>query len=439
MKKALAILLTTVLALSLFSGCKGNGSTKTSKVSVQTGLSGKVVMYHYMQQQGKQNGLNDLIKAFQKINPKVQIETNYVVQTNYFSTVRQLVASGDAPDIIMGQPSQYPDIINTGIIRDLSNESDVKALGLSKDDISDSSYNGKLYAFPFDFKTYGVFYNKSIYSKLSLQVPKTHAELIENCKKIKAAGIDPFIRCYNDQVYPDIEMRAYFWPALIADGKQDAWAKLMAGTTKFSDYPEWKEALTLWTDRLQFSRIDDMSNDQTKGCDLFAGGKGAMFYDGSWNIGEYLSRNPSFDIGIFPMPTDKGPGTFCEQVDDLFMVNGQSSGGKIAYEFMKSCLQPANALIWCKDSTEPSLVPGVDTSNLPSYLKDIVAAKSKNQVASAGEFTQQIYGEFTTKYRASLQAYAADQLSTKKLNVDTFTAQLQTTWNAVVAKTATSK
>ena len=329
-----AKVLLAVLILSLFG---------LPQVFGQTKLSGKVVMYHYMSQKVKNEGLVALQNEFKKANPDVVFENNLIVQTNYFSTIRQLVAAGETPDIIMGQPSQYPDIIDTGFIKDLTGAAFIKSAGLTKGDINDSSYKGKMYAFPFDFKSYGVFYNKEIFKKLGLSVPKTHAELITISEKIKAAGIDPFIRCYADQVFPDIEVRAYFWATLIKSGQTDAWAQLMAGKKKFSDYPEWTKALELWTQRMKFSRIDDMANDQSKSYDLFVGGKGAMCYQGTWSSGDIMARNPKFDIGFFAIPTDKGPGSFCLQVDDLFMVNGQSAGGKIAQKFMEFCMTPKAA------------------------------------------------------------------------------------------------
>ena len=419
-----AKVLLAVLILSLFG---------LPQVFGQTKLSGKVVMYHYMSQKVKNEGLVALQNEFKKANPDVVFENNLIVQTNYFSTIRQLVAAGETPDIIMGQPSQYPDIIDTGFIKDLTGAAFIKSAGLTKGDINDSSYKGKMYAFPFDFKSYGVFYNKEIFKKLGLSVPKTHAELITISEKIKAAGIDPFIRCYADQVFPDIEVRAYFWATLIKSGQTDAWAQLMAGKKKFSDYPEWTKALELWTQRMKFSRIDDMANDQSKSYDLFVGGKGAMCYQGTWSSGDIMARNPKFDIGFFAIPTDKGPGSFCLQVDDLFMVNGQSAGGKIAQKFMEFCMTPKAAAIWSQATLQPSLVAGVDTSALPAFLQDVIAAKEANLVAHAGEWTAQIYGEFTVTYRMLLQEYAADQLSTKKLTPASFTDKLQKAWDAIVA------
>jgi raffinose/stachyose/melibiose transport system substrate-binding protein len=186
-----------------------------ASISAQEKLSGKVVVYHYLVNGIHASVIEEIENNFRKMYPDVTFENNGVNQTNYFSTIRQLVAAGETPDIFMGQPSQYPDIIKTGVVKDLSNNAFLKNLGLLKGDINDSSYNGKLYAFPIDFKSYGVFYNKDIFKRLGLNVPKTHNELLDVAKKLKAAGVDPFIRCYNDQVFPDIEVRAYLWPALI--------------------------------------------------------------------------------------------------------------------------------------------------------------------------------------------------------------------------------
>ena len=44
----------------------------------------------------------------------------------------------------------------------------------------------------------GILYNKPIYDKLGLQVPKTWAEFMANNAKIKAAGIAPVIQTYGD-------------------------------------------------------------------------------------------------------------------------------------------------------------------------------------------------------------------------------------------------
>ncbi len=43
-----------------------------------------------------------------------------------------------------------------------------------------------------------ILYNKAVYAKLGLQVPKTWAEFMANNAKIKAAGVDPVIQTYGE-------------------------------------------------------------------------------------------------------------------------------------------------------------------------------------------------------------------------------------------------
>ena len=58
---------------------------------------------------------------------------------------------------------------------------------------------GKVYGAPNGaFMAGAVMYNKTVYSKLNLQVPKTWAEFMANNTKIKAAGIDPIIQTYGE-------------------------------------------------------------------------------------------------------------------------------------------------------------------------------------------------------------------------------------------------
>jgi raffinose/stachyose/melibiose transport system substrate-binding protein len=59
--------------------------------------------------------------------------------------------------------------------------------------------DGKVYGAPWGgFMGGAVLYNRSVYDKLSLQVPKTWADFMANNAKIKASGVDPVIQTYQD-------------------------------------------------------------------------------------------------------------------------------------------------------------------------------------------------------------------------------------------------
>jgi raffinose/stachyose/melibiose transport system substrate-binding protein len=423
MKRNLSAILVMGIIIAFFVG--GSNEALFAK-SIKKPVTIKIL--HYMGNQVKVEAFNAILKKYQTKNPSVNIEAQSISQSEYFNQLRIRIASGDVPDIMMGQPSQYPDIIKSGYVMDLSGSKLVKKLKLSSADIGDSSYNGILYGLPLDFKTYGIFYNKDIFKKYKLKKPTTQAELNTICKTLKAKGVDPWIRNYSNSVYPDIEVRAIFWPLLMENGKYDALEKLMSGKAKFTDYPEFRKALNLWRQRLKYNRNDDYSNDITMGRMKFAAGQGAMMYEGTWAYAQIVGFNPDLKLGMFPIPSDnKKSNHYCIQLDEIFMVNGKSSHVGATMDFMSFLLSPEIAGFWTAKTLSPSVVPGVSVK-LPDVMKTAMKAKESGKVAHAGKFTLQFYGEYANNWRNYLQAFAAD----KNHDVDQCINKLQTAFDEII-------
>ena len=84
----------------------------------------------------------------------------------------------------------------------------------------------------------GILYNKKVYEKLGLQVPKTWAEFMANNAKIKAAGIDPVIQSYQDTWTSQLFVLADYHNIAAAD---PGWAeKYTAGQVKYAQEPAVK-------------------------------------------------------------------------------------------------------------------------------------------------------------------------------------------------------
>jgi ABC-type glycerol-3-phosphate transport system substrate-binding protein len=212
----------------------------------------------------------------------------------------------------------------------------------------------------------------------------------------------------------------------------------MSGETKFTDYPEFKRAMELWTQRLKWYRPDDGGNDQNKSVDLFTQGKTGMFYTGTWNISEIYDRNPDIKMDIFPIPIEDAEGTYCIQVDQLFMVTNVNDGGKLPLAFMNFCMRPEVNKTWCEMTFQPGVIKGAESEKLPPLVNNVMKTKSQGPTAHAGLWTKQMYGEFTTTWRQQLQKYASDR-KFDKVGADTaiaeFTAEFQKAWGAIVEKT----
>jgi raffinose/stachyose/melibiose transport system substrate-binding protein len=71
---------------------------------------------------------------------------------------------------------------------------------------------GKVYGIPIStVMGGGWFYNKKVYAQLGLKVPKTWAELLANCEKIKKAGLTAVIGSYKDDWTSQLILLADFY------------------------------------------------------------------------------------------------------------------------------------------------------------------------------------------------------------------------------------
>ena len=400
MKKGISLLLTLCLMLGIMSFAVAEEEPVT------------ITILHYMGNEVKLNAFNAILDGYMELHPNVTFDSQALSQNEYITQLRTRVGAGDAPDIMMGQPSQYIDIIEAGYVMDLTGNELIDKLGLTAADIGDCSWNGKVYALPLDFKTYAVIYNKGIFAEYGLTEPTTQDELDAICETLSANGIDPWIRNYSNLTYPDIEIRAILWPLLMENGKFDAFEKLMSGEAQWADYPEFTKALELWGRRMEYSRLDDMSNDTTMARQAMAAGEAAMIYDGTWAYAQIQGFNPEQEYGMFAVPRDDGvANSYCVQLDQIFMVNGQSEHVDEALDFLEYLLSPDVAGQWSAATYNPSVVPGV-TVEMPEVIKVAMNAKETNNIAHAGNFTAQLSGEYLTNWRAVLQSFAADRTLT---------------------------
>ncbi len=419
MKRILVALLALALILPAF-----------SMAAAEEAVNIKV--FHYMAQATKQAGLDAIEAAYTAAHPNVTFTNIYYNQgTDYFPQLSTALSSGDQPNIIMGNPGLYPDLVSEGFVMDLTENGTINGLNLPSGDLGDVSSNGKIYGFPIDFKSWGIFYNKTIFSELGLTEPTTLTELNALQDKLIAAGYDPYVRSFGDAVYGDIEMRNTVWPRALAAGNKDLFEKLMNGEGKFTDYPYFAEALQNWTQRMVAPRADDMSNTQDMALEIFAAGGAAMRYDGTWCIGDLLKKNPGFEIGFFVAPIDDNSSAKLNvQVDQAFMVNPQAAHSDVALNFMEYWI--TEGVAWSEMSQMP-LLTGVTSDKLLPLVKTLAEIKASGNIAHYGDFTKPFSTAFTKAWRTELTAYAESVLTGGTMTVDECLANLQKAFDEAIA------
>lgn len=414
----------------------------TTSFALADDTAASITVFHYMVEGDKAAGMDAIEKKFQEQYPNVTFENiAYSQGTDYFAQLETALAAGDNPEIMMGNPGLYSDLINEGFVKDLTGNEVIQKLGLTSGDMGDVSFNGKWYAYPVDFKSWGVFYNVDLFNKLGLSVPKTESELLDVCKKLQDAGVSPWAEWYADGASVDIEMRTIVWTEALANGDKDMFEKLMKGEKKVTDYPYFAKGLEVWARRMgNWARTDATSNTQTDANEVFISGQAGMLYQGTWNIGsiEGLIKNSDFNYGFFLCPTDdsgKDP-VLNVQVDQAFMINPKADDADMACKFMEFWLTDCMGM-WSDSSFQPCIT-GATTENTPELLLNLLNAKASGNTACYGDFTMPFSSAFTSAYRKALTAWATycctGVESSGVKSVDTCLAYMQELFDEEIAQ-----
>ena len=397
-----------------------------------------ITVFHYMTQSSKQAGLDAVESAFAEAHPEYNITWDNVFYnqgTDYFPQLQTALAGGDQPEIIMGNPGLYPDLVEQGYVADLSDNETIKSLNLPSGDLGDVSADGKIYGFPIDFKSWGVFYNKKIFKDLGIEEPKTYTELLEDCQKIADSGIDPWAHAFGDAVFGDIEMRNYVWTKALDEGQNDVFEKLMNGEKKLEDYDFFKDGLNLWAERLAWMRDDAMTNDQNAALEVFTSGKAAMMYFGTWGIGdlESLIEGTDFEYGFFVEPIDdEGSAKLNVQVDQSFMVNPNSENFDVATEFMEYWVTEG-AASWSAKSWMP-LLNGSVAESTPEIVKTLAEIKATGNISHYGDFTKPFDSQFTSDWRTYLTSFAESYSNGSDMSADECLENMQAKFDQDIAE-----
>jgi raffinose/stachyose/melibiose transport system substrate-binding protein len=152
----------------------------------------------------------------------------------------------------------------------------------------------------------GVLYNRAVYQRLGLQVPKSWAQFMDNNAKIKAAGVAPVIQTYQDTWTSQLFVLADFHN--VAAAEPNFAADYTANKTKYATSP----AAVKGFQRLQqvhdagYLNQDFASAKLEDGLRELATGKGAHYPILTFTLGTLLANNPAEakDVGFFALPGD---------------------------------------------------------------------------------------------------------------------------------------
>jgi multiple sugar transport system substrate-binding protein len=184
--------------------------------------------------------------------------------------VAELLAASSGPGVLRYASSLVP--LNSIITSEMRKN----LLGL---DVASANYdpNGTAYGIPYGLQPTVMYFNKSLFRKAGLDPanpPRSYAELVAAAKKLKAAGITPFIGGDKETATSEWWF-GWLWPG--AGTKQDSYS-LASGKLPFTS-KQVETTVTRYTQLVKDGYFEPgmESTPIATAVDQFSNGKGAMF------------------------------------------------------------------------------------------------------------------------------------------------------------------
>ena len=264
-----------------------------SALSVGAATPLKLFYYGDATQAGYQEDIDLFIEQFKTDNPDIDLQVEILFSQPYHQKLGAYIASGQLPDVVYMWPGNRDSSMllhRLGLARDLK-----PILGAAfLKSFSPSALNTKMQASKklaelpqSNTFTTTVYVNKKLLADNGFKVPRTYAEMKAMVLRLKAKGIQTLLLPDGDQWPAQSCLFSTIAGRMAGDAFTDA---VVAGRAKFTD-PTFVAALTFYATLFKDGVIDksNMTMGYGDGPGLFASGKAAMFVDGDWRVGAYLT------------------------------------------------------------------------------------------------------------------------------------------------------
>ncbi len=319
-RKSLAAALAAAMAISI-AGCGGEKAAEpttapeTSAQSTTPAASGEKVtlnLWHIQTTDPMPGIIEDSMKRFSADNPNYEVVVT-PMQNDAFKTKLQIaMGSNSAPDIFPhwtgGPMNAYVEAEKIVDLTTYMNENDYKGRFMDAA-ISQVTYKDKLWAVPVENTSVAMmFYNKELFAKYNLQVPKTISELEKVADTLKSNGIIPFSLANKTQ------WTGSMWYCYLVDryGGASAFtnaANRSGGSFENEAFTQAGTKLQEWVKKDYFNKgFNGTDEDSGQSRTLLYTGKAAMTLMGSWFLSTVGGENKEFleKVGSFAFPAADG-------------------------------------------------------------------------------------------------------------------------------------
>jgi len=292
---ALAVLLSAVLIIGAFSGCKKNTDT-SKKVTIQ-----------WWSPNWDEAVSKQLVSEFHAKNPNITVKLVVTDWDTYKSKITTAISANNAPQLSSVLITDVPQFAQKGLAQDLGSyckEENIDTNDFLQNALNIAKVDGKIYGLPFRYDGSGIYYNVDMLKAAGYDAfPTTWSDLITMCKKLTNNGVYGLgwplgnqgnaVNRFIQQLY------TYGGSILNSDDKQCT----LNGSTA-------DKALTNIVDSIKegYASPDSLEWDNTKLVDAFGTGKIAVYLDGPYDVATLSSSYPKLNFKTAVIPGVEGMG-----------------------------------------------------------------------------------------------------------------------------------
>ncbi|WP_435309900.1 ABC transporter substrate-binding protein [Sebaldella termitidis] len=180
MKNKIFWLIMLILILTVSCGEKNKASGKDGSKEI-------VLRFLWWGSESRHKATLDAIKLFEEKNPGIKIKAEYGGTDGYFQKLSTQLTGNTAPDImqvdyiwLFNFSKNGDGFYDINLLKDEFN-----LANYTKEDLSYTTINGKLNAIPVGMNGRAFFFNKSLYERAGIEIPKTFDELLAADKILK--------------------------------------------------------------------------------------------------------------------------------------------------------------------------------------------------------------------------------------------------------------
>ena len=312
LKKMLIGLLVLCIAISII-GCGGT-SSNTEKAATNNDEKTSESNEKAVEKSGEAVEIRlaswrvEEIEAFKKLNeefskefPNIKVKYESVKATEYDSILATSFATNTAADLAYIRPfDRGVNLFEAGNIIELSEKELPNLKNIS--DTQKKVYqdkDGKLFALPYIYVSYGFIYNKAIFDKSGLSEPDTWDDFYKALDTLKKNNVTPLALGTKDAwVLSEVVSNGNYATFV---GGEDWRQALLKGEKNFMDtnFVSFIQNILKWK---EYMPKDFQAIGYTEAQQMFLTEQAAIFPAGSWEIGYFASQNPELKMGVFTSP-----------------------------------------------------------------------------------------------------------------------------------------